>query len=49
MHRWHDKHFIDWNLKAMYNEAFSFSLSPPSDEREDIEFMARGFPYKSLD
>jgi len=48
MHRWRDKHFIDWNLKAMYNESFSFSLSPPADEREDIEFMARGFPYKSL-
>jgi prepilin-type N-terminal cleavage/methylation domain-containing protein/prepilin-type processing-associated H-X9-DG protein len=49
MHRWIDKYFIDWNLKAMYNEAFSFNLSPPSDAREDIEFMARGFPYKSLD
>lgn len=48
MHRWMDKYFIDWNLKAMYNEAFSFNLSPPSDAREDIEFMARGFPYKSL-
>ena len=49
MHRWIDRHFIEWNLKAMYNEAFSFSLSPPADEREDIEFMARGFPYKTLD
>lgn len=48
MHRWLDKHFIDWNLRAMYNEQFSFSLSPPADERQDIEFMARGFPYKSL-
>lgn len=48
MHRWMDKYFIDWNLKAMYNETFSFNLSPPSDAREDIEFMARGFPYKSL-
>ncbi|MHC4244224.1 MAG: type II secretion system protein, partial [Planctomycetota bacterium] len=47
MHRWLDKHFIDWNLKAMYNESFSFNLSPPADERQDIEFMARGFPYKS--
>ena len=49
MHRWMDRHFIEWNLKAMYNEPFTFSLSPPSDEREDIEFMAQGFPYKSLD
>ena len=50
MHRWRDDHFIEWNLKAMYNDpSFSFSLSPPSDERIDIEFMAQGFPYKSID
>ena len=48
MHRWIDQSFIEWNLKAMYNEGFSFNLTPPADEREDIEFMAKGFPYKSL-
>ena len=48
MHRWIDEHFIEWNLRAMYNEGFSFNLTPPADEREDIEFMAKGFPYKSL-
>ena len=48
MHRWIDQSFIEWNLRAMYNEGFSFNLTPPADEREDIEFMAKGFPYKSL-
>ena len=50
MHRWVDPHFIEWNLRAMYpGQSFSFNLSPPANEREDIEYMARGFPYKSLD
>jgi prepilin-type N-terminal cleavage/methylation domain-containing protein/prepilin-type processing-associated H-X9-DG protein len=48
MHRWIDDHFIEWNLRAMYNTSFTFNLTPPANEREDIEFMARGFPYKSL-
>jgi len=48
MHRWIDEHFIEWNLKAMYNTGFSFNLTPPADEREDIEYMARGFPLKKL-
>ena len=48
MHRWRDQSFIDWNLKAMYNTGFSFGMKPPSDEREDINYMASGFPYKSL-
>jgi len=50
MHRWHDKHFIDWCHQAMYEPTrFSFYLTPPADEREDIEFMARGYPCKSHD
>ena len=49
MHRWIDDHFIERNLRAMYNTSFTFNLTPPANEREDIEFMARGFPYKSLD
>jgi prepilin-type N-terminal cleavage/methylation domain-containing protein/prepilin-type processing-associated H-X9-DG protein len=48
IHEWRDQYFIDWNLKAMYNPAsFSFGLTPPSDQREDIEYMARCFPYKN--
>ena len=49
MHEWRDKSFIEWNLKAMYTPSmFSFSMTPPADEREDIEYMAKRFPYKSL-
>ena len=50
MHRWIDEYFIEWNLLAMApgTVSFNFSLTPPADEREDIEYMARGFPYKSL-
>ncbi|MFH1718661.1 MAG: type II secretion system protein [Planctomycetota bacterium] len=48
MHRWMDTSFIEWNLKAMYNQGFSFNMTPPASEREDINFMNRGFPYKSL-
>jgi prepilin-type N-terminal cleavage/methylation domain-containing protein/prepilin-type processing-associated H-X9-DG protein len=49
MHDWKDQSFIDWNLKAMYGEpSFTFSMTPPADERPDIEWMARGFPYKRL-
>jgi len=49
MHRWIDDHFIEWNLQAMDpGTPFSFNLTPPANEREDIEYMAKGFPYKSL-
>ncbi len=48
MHRWIDESFIEWNLKAMHNTGFSFGMTPPANEREDIEYMARGFPYKCL-
>jgi len=48
IHEWKDKSFIDWNLKAMYFQGFSFGMTPLADERTDIEYMARGFPYKSL-
>ena len=33
MHPWEDKSFIDWNLKAMYNNGFSFNMTPPANER----------------
>jgi prepilin-type N-terminal cleavage/methylation domain-containing protein len=47
MHRWHDKSFIVWCHKAMYESGFTFYMTPPADEREDYEFMASGFPCKS--
>jgi prepilin-type N-terminal cleavage/methylation domain-containing protein/prepilin-type processing-associated H-X9-DG protein len=46
MHPWEDKSFIDWNLKAMYNNGFSFNMTPPANERTDIEYMSKGFPNK---
>jgi prepilin-type processing-associated H-X9-DG protein len=48
MHRWEDKSFIDWNLKAMYREGFSFGMTPPADDWRDITYMAERFPYKTL-
>jgi len=50
MNRWRDKTFIDWSQVAMYEpDMFSFDLTPPADEREDIDFLAKGFPCKSHD
>lgn len=49
MRRWENRSFIEWNLKAMHGEPFTFGMTPPADEREDIEYMAAGFAYKSLD
>jgi len=50
MHRWHDRHFIVWCQQAMFEPgSFSFYRSAPADEREDINYMARGYPCKSHD
>jgi len=48
MHEWKDQYFIDWNLKAMYGEPFTFGLTPPADAQTDIDFMAKGFACKSF-
>ncbi len=49
MHTWESQSFIDWCKKAMYEPAsFSFGMTPPGDDRVDIEYMTKGFPYKSL-
>jgi len=49
MHEWRDQGFIDWNLRAMDSPgSFQFSMNPLADEREDIEYMAKGFPYLRL-
>ncbi len=50
MHRWHDKSFIDWCHEAMYQPTtFQFNMTPPAEEQEDYQYMARGFPCKSHD
>ena len=46
--RWHDQSLIDWCRKAMEKQGFAFHMTPPADEQEDVEYMAQGFPYKSL-
>lgn len=49
MHDWKDKSFIEWNEKAMFGEpGFSFSMSPPADEFEDVDYMAERMPMKSF-
>jgi prepilin-type N-terminal cleavage/methylation domain-containing protein/prepilin-type processing-associated H-X9-DG protein len=48
MHEWHDQHLIDWSVHTMYGEPISFSLTPPADERTDIDYMARGFACKGF-
>lgn len=47
MHTWENKHFIDWCGTAMNEpQRFSFGLTPPAGEQEDVEYMARGYPHK---
>lgn len=50
MHRWNDRSFIVWCQRAMDEpRRFSFNMTPPADERQDINYMARGYPCKSHD
>ncbi len=46
--RWKDPSLIDWCHRAMIRKGFLFGMTPPADEQEDVEYMAQGFPYKSL-
>ncbi len=49
MHEWKDQSFIDWNLRAMNSPGnFTFGMNPVAGEQEDIEYMAKGFPYLRL-
>lgn len=48
MHQWVDKGFIEWNQRHMYREGASFGLTPAPDERTDVTYMAKRFPYKKL-
>jgi prepilin-type N-terminal cleavage/methylation domain-containing protein/prepilin-type processing-associated H-X9-DG protein len=53
MHSWRDKAFIEWCNRclgaALFNEGgFSFDgFTPPGDQMEDYNFLARGFPCRS--
>ena len=47
MQPWVDNSFINWCEKAMYEpSSFSFNMTPPADEKTDIDFMVRGFPQR---
>ncbi len=49
LRRWVDKSFTDWCEGAWEKPgSFKFNMTPPANEREDVDYMARGFPYKSL-
>lgn len=48
-HQWQNRSLIEWCHRAMYEPGqFAFSMTPPADEQEDIEYMAAGFPCKSI-
>jgi prepilin-type N-terminal cleavage/methylation domain-containing protein/prepilin-type processing-associated H-X9-DG protein len=49
MHEWRDQSLIDWNMKALdAPSTFQFSMAPPADERYDVTYMSRAFPYRNL-
>lgn len=48
-HQWQNRSLIEWCHQAMYEPAkFAFSMTSPADEQEDVEYMAGGFPCKSI-
>lgn len=48
-HQWQNRSLIEWCHRAMYGcGGFAFVRVPPADEREDVEYMAAGFPCKSI-
>jgi len=49
MHSWEDKSFIEWNLRFMNDQRYQqFGMTPPAEERTDVNYMAEGFPCKSF-
>lgn len=48
VHRWHDDSLIEWCHRAMARQGFTFNMTPPADEPDDVAYMAAGFPYKAL-
>ncbi len=48
MHKWQDEFFIEWCQGAMYEpQSFTFYRTPPADQQNDMDFLARGWPCKS--
>ncbi len=50
MQRWYGQGLIKWNQQALHDpDSFSFYRTPAQDEEQkDIEFMLRGYAYRSL-
>ena len=50
MHTWESKSFIEWCQKAMNTarRTSHLAMTSPADDMADMDFMAKGFPYKSL-
>lgn len=48
MHQWQNKSFIEWAKKAMHSTENwpGFNMQHPSDELEDVRYMAKGYPHK---
>ena len=48
IHKWVDNSFIKWCKGAIETpQSFSFNFAAPANERNDLQFMADGFPCKS--
>jgi len=50
MHRFYSRRLIEWNLKALHDPMnFAFTKAPEDEEEmEDLEFMLKGYAYRSL-
>ncbi|HNS22893.1 MAG TPA: type II secretion system protein [Sedimentisphaerales bacterium] len=49
MHTWESPSFIKWCEGAMYTpSSFSFNMTPPADDRVDIEFVTKAWPCKTI-
>ena len=49
MHRWVNQSTIDWCHTSFYEPShFNFGMTPPANEQEDVEYMARHFACKSV-
>ena len=49
VHRWQSQELLEWFQTSCFNPpSFSFFRTPTEDEREDFDFMLRGYAYQSL-
>jgi prepilin-type N-terminal cleavage/methylation domain-containing protein/prepilin-type processing-associated H-X9-DG protein len=49
MRTWVNQSTIDWSQKAMYRDpSFTFGMTPPADEQDDLDYMSKGFACKAF-